>query len=220
MLWRPVFGTRTTPSHRTHGPYPYATYSTLDRVPILSTHVPTHVLDTYSCGYLHPAHVPTRTPSARTYVPYPLSKHVPTYRTQVPTVQPKSKAVPQQRLYVPYLYQCIKVTTPYLFVGFDRNLWFHASWKCRNTLMAQKSGVHSPVEGQAFFHYLRGFIHPRWCRISCIMVTWYVSKNMEFWKIFLNAWRRFSPNIFPTMVTNPMKTWQQIRSQTLKVNNF
>lgn len=80
MFWGRVLGTRTTPSHRTHVPYPYATYSTLDPVPMLSTHVPTHVLDTYLCRYLHPAPVPTRTPSARTHVPYPLIKactHIP-----------------------------------------------------------------------------------------------------------------------------------------------
>jgi len=33
----------------------------------------------------------------------------------------------------------------------------------------QKSGINSPVELGSFFlisHYLQGFIHPRWCRIS------------------------------------------------------
>ena len=33
-------------------------------------------------------------------------------------------------------------------------------------LMVQKSC--SPVEVGSFFHYLQGFIHPRWCRISFI----------------------------------------------------
>ena len=33
-------------------------------------------------------------------------------------------------------------------------------------LMVQKSG--SPVEVGSLPHYLQGFIHPRWCRISSI----------------------------------------------------
>ena len=34
------------------------------------------------------------------------------------------------------------------------------------TLMATRNPVNSPVELGSISHYLKGFIHPRWCRIS------------------------------------------------------
>ncbi len=87
----------------------------------------------------------------------------------------------------------------------------------------------SPVEVGSLSHYLQGFIHPRWCRISSINSMWWLNyhalipwqkinnKNHHFWlACFLSVC--FCPNgsIHSSISTPFMVFWCTIHKNGLK----
>ena len=83
-------------------------------------------------------------------------------------------------------------------VFFVKNPWI-GTWKWLQLLMVQKSCW--PVEVGSLSHYLLGFIHPRWCRISSIN-----SSTVSYFRIIRDPKQKKETNVDSTATC-----WENLR---------